>query len=63
MKVMIGMSGGVDSSVAAYLLKQGFEVIGITLKLWDNDNPEIELPEGGCCSLASVNDAREVAYN
>lgn len=61
-KVMIGMSGGVDSSVAAYLLKeQGFEVIGITLKLWDNDNPEIELPEGGCCSLASVNDAREVA--
>ncbi len=50
------MSGGVDSSVAAALaLAQGHEVVGVTLKLWDNPR------EGGCCSVAEIEDARRVA--
>jgi tRNA-specific 2-thiouridylase len=59
-KVVIGMSGGVDSSVGAYLLKEaGYDVVGITMKVWQDD--AIEEREGGCCSLSSVEDARRVA--
>ena len=60
-KVLLGMSGGVDSSVAAYLLmKQGYEVIGATMQVWQNDD-YYEGMEGGCCSLSAVDDARRVA--
>lgn len=61
-KVLIGMSGGVDSSVAAaVLLEKGYEVIGATMKIWSDKNDDSKLTEGGCCSLSAVDDARRVA--
>ena len=59
-KALIAMSGGVDSSVAAYLITQhGFESTGITLKLFDNEDIG-EKKEKACCSLDDIDDARSV---
>ena len=56
MKVMLAMSGGVDSSVAgALLLEAGHDVVGVTMKLWGGDS------DSGCCSVSDVDDARRVA--
>lgn len=61
-KVMLGMSGGVDSSVAALLLKnQGYEVVGVTMKLRPDEYMS-ESRSGGCCSLDDIDDARRVCY-
>ena len=61
-KALIAMSGGVDSSVAAYLMqKQGYDCVGVTMKLYDNDDIGIKC-EKTCCSLSDIEDARSVAY-
>ncbi len=61
-RVLVAMSGGVDSSVAAVMLhEQGYEVIGLTMKTWDYASSGTNSKETGCCSLDSINDARALA--
>ena len=62
-KVLVALCGGVDSCVAAYLLQQqGYECIGVTMRLYENETAGI--PRGHtCCSLDDVEDARAVAYD
>jgi tRNA-uridine 2-sulfurtransferase len=61
-KVLVAMSGGIDSTVAALMLhQQGYEVVGITMKTWDYTNSGGSKKETGCCNLDSFNDARMAA--
>ena len=63
-KVLVAMSGGIDSSIAALMLnEEGYEVIGITMKTWDYASSGGSKKETGCCSLDSINDARTLAVN
>src|SRR3990172_2325072 len=62
-RVVVAMSGGVDSSIAAALLaRQGYEVIGVTLNVWPKQSQEEAPPRAdACCALGAVEDARRVA--
>lgn len=62
--MLVAMSGGIDSSLAAVLLhEQGYQVIGMTMKTWDYASAGGSKKETGCCSLDSINDARNIAVN
>ncbi|ROT47463.1 tRNA 2-thiouridine(34) synthase MnmA [Candidatus Cardinium hertigii] len=61
-RVLVAMSGGIDSSVAAMMLhEQGYEVVGITMKTWSYAGSGGKKKETGCCSLDAINDARNVS--
>ena len=63
-RVLVAMSGGIDSSLAAVMLhEQGYEVIGMTMKTWDYASSGSSKKETGCCSLDSINDARNISVN
>ncbi|MDO1447150.1 tRNA 2-thiouridine(34) synthase MnmA [Rhodocytophaga aerolata] len=63
-RILVAMSGGIDSSLAAVMLhEQGYEVIGMTMKTWDYATAGGSRKETGCCSLDSINDARNVAVS
>ncbi|MDQ3292100.1 MAG: tRNA 2-thiouridine(34) synthase MnmA [Bacteroidota bacterium] len=63
-RVLVAMSGGIDSSVAAVMLhEQGYEVVGMTMKTWDYASAGGNKKETGCCSLDSINDARNIAVS
>ena len=63
-KIVVAMSGGIDSCIAAMMLhEEGYEVIGITMKTWDYANSGGSKKETGCCSTDSINDARTLAVN
>lgn len=63
-RVLVAMSGGIDSTVTAMLLQeQGYEIVGITMKTWDYATSGGDRKETGCCSLDSINDARQVAVD
>ena len=60
----MAMSGGIDSTMASLILhEQGYEVIGITMKTWDYESSGGSKKETGCCSLDSINDARQLAVD
>ena len=61
-KVLVAMSGGIDSTVTALMLnEQGYEVVGITMKTWDFASSGGSVKETGCCNVDSFNDARQAA--
>lgn len=63
-RVLMAMSGGIDSSLAAVMLhEEGYEVIGMTMKTWDYASSGGTKKETGCCSLDSINDARSIAVS